>query len=112
MVWNVFYFILNASCTLFPEPHPVLNLQARPKSTTSVEVTWSYPSEAKTNYTYWLQVAGGQFNDSVDGNSTEISNLEPGTRYNISVTVRAAAGSHSTEAHTHTFTSKTLHSNI
>lgn len=97
------------SCTLFLEPHAVLNLQARPINTTSVEVTWSYPNEAKTNYTYWVQVAGGHFNDRVDGNSIEVSNLEPGTRYNVSVTVIAAAGGSSTEEQTYTYTSKMVH---
>lgn len=100
------------SCTLFLDPHPVLNLHARPKNTTSVEVTWSYPYEAMSNYKYWVQVAGGQFSDQVDGNSTEISNLEPGTLYNISVIVMATAKSNSTEERTHTYTGKTLHSNI
>lgn len=100
------------SCTLFLDPHPVLNLQARPINTTSVEVTWSDPYEAVGNYKYWVQVDGGQFNEQVDGNSAEISNLIPGTRYNITVIVISAAGSNSTEELTHTYTSKTLHSNI
>lgn len=109
----VCHFIFNLSCTLILEPHPVLNLQARPKNTTSVEVTWLYPNDAKTNYKYWVRVAGGNFSDHVDGNSIEISNLEPGTRYDISVTVVVAANkSQSIEEHTYTYTSKALHSSI
>lgn len=88
------------------------NLRARPNSTTSVVVTWSYPLEAQSNYTYQVQVNGELREETVDGNSTEISKLQPGTRYNISVVVLAAAGSQSTEEQTYSYTSKTLHSNI
>lgn len=100
------------SRTMFLVPNPVQNLQARPKNTTSVEVIWSYPREAQSDYRYQVQVNGGQFNKTVDGNRTEISNLEPGTQYNIGVTVLAAAGSQSLEEQTYSYTSKTLHSNI
>lgn len=97
---------------MFLVPNPVQNLRARPKNTTSMEVTWSYPREVQSDYRYQVQVNGGQFNKTVDGNSTEISNLEPGTQYDISVIVLAAAGSQSTEEQTYNYTSKTLHSNI
>lgn len=97
---------------MFLVPNRVQNLRARPKNTTSMEVTWSDPREAQSDYRYQVQVNGGQFNKTVDGNSTEISNLEPGTQYNIGVIVLAAAGSQSLEEQTYNYTSKTLHSNI
>lgn len=111
--WFETCFILSLTYpAMFLGPNPVLNLQARPTSTSSVEVTWSYPHDAQPDYKYHVQLNAVTLNKTVYGNSTEISNLDPGTRYNISVIVEAAAGSQSTEKQTHTYTSKTLHSNV
>lgn len=100
---------------MFLVPNPVLNLVASPVNSTSVEVMWSYPQDAQRDYTYLVQARndiGVVFNATVNENSTEISNLEPGTRYNISVKAIASAGSESTEEHTYSYTSKYLQSNI
>lgn len=103
------------SCVMFLVPNPVLNLVASPITSTSVKVTWSYPQDAQRNYTYLVKACndtGVVFNATVNENSTEISDLEPGTRYNISVKVIAPTGSESTEEQTYSYTSKALQSNI
>lgn len=106
---------VNMSNVMFLEPNPVSNLVARPISSTSLEVMWSYPQDAQRNYTYLVQAysdTGVVFNATVSENSTEISGLEPGTRYNIGVKVIASAGSESTEEKSYSYTSKALQSNI
>lgn len=103
------------SNVMFLVPNPVLNLVASPINSTSVEVMWSYPQDAQRNYTYLVQAyndTGVVFNATVNGNRTEISGLEPGTRYNISVRVIAPAGSESTEEQSYCYTSKAIQSNI
>ncbi|XP_029290476.1 receptor-type tyrosine-protein phosphatase eta-like isoform X3 [Cottoperca gobio] len=91
----------------FTLPNPVLNLVASPQSSTSVKVEWSHPQEAPTYYKYLVQTynsTGALFNTTVSNNSTNVSNLEPGTRYNINVTTIAAAGSESTVEQTFSYT--------
>ncbi|TKS73223.1 Receptor-type tyrosine-protein phosphatase eta [Collichthys lucidus] len=90
------------------QPNPVLNLVASPKSTTSVELKWSYPHEFKSYYKYRIHV----FNTTTTFNSTEIDstnetvigNLKPGTRYSINVTTIASEGIESTEEETSSYT--------
>lgn len=92
----------------------MLNLVASPKTTTSVEVKWSYPQGAQSYYKYLVQTynaMGALFNTTVSINSTDIPNLEPGTRYSINVKTIAATGSESTEEQTFSYTSKALQSN-
>lgn len=89
----------------FLGPNPVLNLVADPKSTSSLEVRWSYPQGAQANYTYF--VSAPQFNTTVSTNSAELHNLEPGTCYNITVKTVVAPQSESTEEKTRACTSKT-----
>lgn len=103
------------SNVMFLVPNPVLNLVASPINSTSVEVMWSYPQDARHDYTYLVQAFSDTrvvFNATVSENSTEISDLEPGTRYNISVKAIASARSESTEEQTYSYTSKALQSNI
>ncbi|XP_054633086.1 receptor-type tyrosine-protein phosphatase eta isoform X4 [Dunckerocampus dactyliophorus] len=92
----------------FTMPNPVLNLAARPLNTTSIKVAWSYPQEVKAEYTYCVQTynAKGTLVKElkVSDNSTHVPDLEPGTRYNVSVTALAAAGSESTAEQTFTYT--------
>lgn len=91
-------------------PNPVLNLAASPKSTTSVEVEWSYPQGAQPYYKYFVQTYNGALvNTTVSTNSTDITNLEPGTKYHINVTTIAATGSESVEEQTFSYTSNALH---
>ncbi|XP_070687308.1 receptor-type tyrosine-protein phosphatase eta-like [Pempheris klunzingeri] len=74
----------------FTIPNPVLNLVASPKSTTSIEVHWSYPQGHQPYYSYFVQTydtMGALFNTTVRTNSTDVPNLQPGTRYTINVTV-------------------------
>ncbi|XP_034071781.1 receptor-type tyrosine-protein phosphatase eta isoform X8 [Gymnodraco acuticeps] len=97
--------VQNASLTL---PNPVLNLEASPKSTTSVKVSWSQPQEAWSYYEYLVQAykTTGElvFNITVSHNSADVTSLEPGNRYNINVTTIAAAGSESTMEQTFSYT--------
>lgn len=89
----------------------MLNLVAIPKSTTSVEVMWSYPQGVQPYYKYFVQThnaTGAQLNMTVSTNHTLILKLEPGTRYNIYVKTIAATGSESTVEQTYSYTSKTL----
>lgn len=100
---------------IFLVPNPVLNLVASPTSTTSVEVNWSQPQGHQMYYKYLVQTynpTGAQlFNTTVSTNGTDVPNLEPGTRYNISVTTIAATGSESTVEQTFSYTSKALRLN-
>ncbi|XP_034734384.1 receptor-type tyrosine-protein phosphatase eta [Etheostoma cragini] len=104
-LWSTIFYI-----STFTLPNPVLNLVASPSSTTSIKVKWSYPQNTKTYYQYFVQTystAGPQFNQSsltVSINNTDVPNLEPGTRYNISVTTIAATGSESTVETTYSYT--------
>ncbi|KAK1887148.1 Receptor-type tyrosine-protein phosphatase eta [Dissostichus eleginoides] len=97
--------VQNTSLTL---PNPVLNLEASPKSTTSVKVSWSQPQETWSYYEYLVQAYNttGElvFNITVSNNSTDVTSLEPGNRYNINVTTIAAAGSESTVEQTFSYT--------
>ncbi|XP_031138584.1 receptor-type tyrosine-protein phosphatase eta isoform X2 [Sander lucioperca] len=97
-------FVYNSTFTL---PNPVLNLVASASSTTSVKVKWSDPQGAKMYYNYLVQTyntAGPLFNTTVSINNIDVPNLEPGTRYNISVTTIAATGSESTVENTFSYT--------
>ncbi|XP_028307374.1 receptor-type tyrosine-protein phosphatase eta isoform X2 [Gouania willdenowi] len=100
----------------FTLPNPVSNLAAHARSTTSVTVTWSYPLGVRSYYQFSVQTfnaTGGLVNSTtVSGNSTDISNLEPGSGYDIRVTTVAAPGSESTGKRTFIFTSPGSVSNI
>ncbi|XP_062245321.1 receptor-type tyrosine-protein phosphatase eta isoform X2 [Platichthys flesus] len=93
--------------TSFTKPNPVLNVTASPRSTTSVTVTWSSPVEAKPYYKYVIKTyttTGELVNTTVNSNSADIPDLEPGNKYNISVRAIVESGSESTEEHTMSFT--------
>ncbi|KAL7403339.1 hypothetical protein ABVT39_027926 [Epinephelus coioides] len=91
----------------FTLPNPVLNLEASPQSNTSIVVKWSDPQGVQPYYKYLVQTystAGTLFNETVSNNSTDVPNLEPGTRYDVSVTTIAATGSESTVEQTFNYT--------
>ncbi|KAK5867686.1 hypothetical protein PBY51_012153 [Eleginops maclovinus] len=92
----------------FTLPNPVLNLEARPKSTTSVKVSWSQPQGVLPYYEYLVQTYNttGELlcETTVSNYSTDVRCLEPGYRYNINVTTIAAAGSESTVEQTFSYT--------
>lgn len=88
---------------IFLGPNPVLNLAASAKSTSSLEVQWSYPQGAQTHYAYF--VWGPKINQTVGTNRTEITDLDPGMRYRIKVQTKAEK-CESTEEETHAYTSK------
>ncbi|XP_042268585.1 receptor-type tyrosine-protein phosphatase eta isoform X4 [Thunnus maccoyii] len=96
------------SNSAYTRPNPVLNLVASPKSTTSVKVKWSYPQEAQPYYVYVVQTYNSTGtlvdNKTVSNKSTDVHDLEPGTRYNITVTTIAAQGSESTAEQTFSYT--------
>ncbi|KAM7396461.1 hypothetical protein PAMP_019498 [Pampus punctatissimus] len=89
-------------------PNPVLNLVANPNSTTSIKVKWSYPQEAKPYYEYVVKTYNATRTlvntKTVRDNNTDVPNLEPGTRYNITIRAIAAQGSESTAEQTFTYT--------
>ncbi|KAM8891688.1 receptor-type tyrosine-protein phosphatase beta isoform 1-T1 [Spinachia spinachia] len=87
----------------FTLPNPVQNLSATPHSAISIQVKWLAPQEAKLYYRYLVQTnspTGLLFNMTVSNTSAEVTKLEPGTRYHISVTTIAGEGSQSTVQHT------------
>ncbi|KAM3608811.1 uncharacterized protein V6R79_005192 [Siganus canaliculatus] len=91
----------------FTLPNPVVALRASPKSTTSVEVNWSYPHGFQTYYRYFVKISnsgGTTINKTLSVNSAEVGELEPGTQYNISVKTVAAEGIESTAEETTSFT--------
>uniref|UniRef100_A0A8C4DIL8 protein-tyrosine-phosphatase n=1 Tax=Dicentrarchus labrax TaxID=13489 RepID=A0A8C4DIL8_DICLA len=92
----------------FTLPNPVFKLKAIPKSTTSVEVTWSYPPGAQQYYKYLVQTYNttGFLIESitVNSNSTVVPDLEPGTGYSINVTTIAAENIESTKEQTFSYT--------
>ncbi|XP_049928086.1 receptor-type tyrosine-protein phosphatase eta isoform X2 [Epinephelus moara] len=93
--------------SFFTLPNPVLNLEASPQSNTSIVVKWSDPQGVQPYYKYLVQTystAGTLFNETVSNNSTDVPNLEPGTRYDVSVTTIAATGSESTVEQTFSYT--------
>ncbi|XP_053174860.1 receptor-type tyrosine-protein phosphatase eta [Scomber japonicus] len=97
------------SDSVYTLPNPVLNLVASPNSTTSIKVKWSLPSEAQLYYRYIVQtysVTGTLVNkqNSINNTSTDVPDLEPGTRYTISVTTMAAEGITSTAEQTFSYT--------
>nr|XP_029134862.1 LOW QUALITY PROTEIN: receptor-type tyrosine-protein phosphatase eta [Labrus bergylta] len=94
-------------------PNPVLNLKSSTQSTTSVEVTWSPPQGVQDYYRYLVQtVSPTGTNESVSTNSAELSKLEPGTKYNISVRTIAAQGIESADEFTFSYTRPTAVPNI
>ncbi|XP_041651495.1 receptor-type tyrosine-protein phosphatase eta isoform X7 [Cheilinus undulatus] len=99
----------------FTSPNPVLNLISHPKSISSVEVKWSPPREEKDYYTYYVQThspTGTPINRTVSTNSADLSDLESGTRYSISVRTIAAPGIESTEEFTSSYTKPTAVANV
>lgn len=64
---------------------------------------WSYPQGALTYYTYF--VLGPKFNSTIGTNRIEIANLDPGTKYRITVKT-IAVECESAEEETHAYTSK------
>ncbi|XP_072241597.1 receptor-type tyrosine-protein phosphatase eta [Leuresthes tenuis] len=96
--------VRNSSVTL---PNPVWNVVASPTSTTSIKVTWSAPPGTKDYYRYLIQTynASGLVNQqTVNSNSTDVSNLEPGSKYDINVTVTVTDDTVSTAVSTFSYT--------
>ncbi|XP_026220773.1 receptor-type tyrosine-protein phosphatase beta-like isoform X26 [Anabas testudineus] len=94
--------VSNSSYTL---PNPVLNLRASPQSTTSITVTWSNPVGYLPYYGYLVKIYQNTTLDVYTTlNTTIVSNLEPGTGYNISVITTAANISASTAVQTFSYT--------
>ncbi|XP_019749602.1 receptor-type tyrosine-protein phosphatase eta-like isoform X3 [Hippocampus comes] len=89
-------------------PNPVLNLVASPINTTSINVAWSFPHGVQTYFSYLVQTrnsTGALVNEqTVSDNMSDVHDLEPGTKYSVSVTTLAAAESESTEEQTFTYT--------
>ncbi|XP_078805347.1 zinc finger protein ZIC 2a [Oryzias latipes] len=88
--------IQNSSYTL---PNPVLKVEVRLLSTTSVMVNWTEPQDFHGYYQYLVQTynltnAVVSFK-KVNSTSIIIENLEPGSQYFTNVTTIAAAGSES-----------------
>uniref|UniRef100_A0A8C7YC66 protein-tyrosine-phosphatase n=1 Tax=Oryzias sinensis TaxID=183150 RepID=A0A8C7YC66_9TELE len=98
--------IQNSSYTL---PNPVLKVEVRLLSTTSVMVNWTEPQDFHGYYQYLVQTynltnAVVSFKN-VSSTSIIIENLEPGSQYFTNVTTIAAAGSESPAVQTSFHTS-------
>lgn len=107
------HFCTDILFVIFLVPNPVLNLTASPQSNSGINVEWLYPYEDKPHYKYFINAnsaTGHSVNKTIDNNSTVLSNLEPGSRYNISVTtiIDEEPGIKSTEEETFSYTSKTF----
>ncbi|XP_061578753.1 receptor-type tyrosine-protein phosphatase beta-like [Cololabis saira] len=89
-------------------PNPVLNVVASSSSTTSIEVTWSDPLDVKQYYEYLVEVhnsTGGLVHTkTVNITSYNASDLQPGSRYDISVTTVVAGEFKSATVHIFTYT--------
>ncbi|XP_051915969.1 receptor-type tyrosine-protein phosphatase eta-like isoform X2 [Hippocampus zosterae] len=89
-------------------PNPVLNLVASPINTTSINVAWSFPHGVQTYFSYLVQTrnsTGALVNEqTISDNISDVHDLEPGTKYSVSVTTLAAAESESTEEQTFAYT--------
>ncbi|KAM9376093.1 receptor-type tyrosine-protein phosphatase beta-like [Pholidichthys leucotaenia] len=91
----------------FTRPNPVMNLRASPESITSVKVEWSGPLGVQQYYKYWAEIYTDTetlINSTYIYNSSTVNNLEPGTRYNISVKTEASPGIYSTVEQTFAYT--------
>ncbi|KAM8861615.1 receptor-type tyrosine-protein phosphatase eta-like [Synchiropus picturatus] len=89
-------------------PHPVLNLEARPRNTTSITVDWSEPQGVQVFYKYRVRThtSNGTIESSMEVSDTkaEVHGLEPGTEYRITVETMAAPESVSEPEQTDTYT--------
>ncbi|XP_057692294.1 receptor-type tyrosine-protein phosphatase eta isoform X2 [Corythoichthys intestinalis] len=85
-------------------PNPVLNLAASPLDTTSIQVAWSSPHGAQTYYEYSVDtydLTGTHVNhQTIVNNTTIVQNLEPGTKYNVTVITLAPLKTRSATEHT------------
>ncbi|KAM9854710.1 receptor-type tyrosine-protein phosphatase eta-like [Aulostomus maculatus] len=99
---------LPVTVSAYTLPNPVLNIIASPSNTTSIKVEWSYPQDVQPYYTYMIltyNTTGSLVkNQTVSDNNTDVQELEPGTRYDITVTTIAAEGSQSTVERTFSYT--------
>ncbi|NXH18011.1 PTPRJ phosphatase, partial [Bucco capensis] len=71
----------------FTEPSPILSLKAEYVGLTSVSLTWMVDDTASNSSTYRIEVVNGISDRNVTSNvtQTEITELIPGTMYNITV---------------------------
>ncbi|XP_075325609.1 receptor-type tyrosine-protein phosphatase beta [Odontesthes bonariensis] len=91
----------------FTLPNPVSNVVANPISTTSIKVNWSMPLGARDYYKYLIEtynVTRLVNSQTVNSSSVDVNELEPGSIYNISVTVTVPDGSKSTAVTTFNYT--------
>ncbi|KAG7468403.1 hypothetical protein MATL_G00142530 [Megalops atlanticus] len=75
--------------TEYTIPNPVIDLKASPLSTSSVRLEWMRPIGAQSTYTYRALISGPsgfEKNNTTQTNNVTIPDLEPGTRYNCTVT--------------------------
>ena len=90
-------------------PNPVRNVVACPTSTTSIKVNWSAPPGARDYYRYLIETYNtAELVDwqNVSSTSVIVSKLEPGSKYDINVTVTVPGGIESTAVSTFSYTSK------
>lgn len=93
-------------------PNPVLALDANPNSDTSIRVNWSLPQDPKQYYQYEVEVYNSTgdvvHRETVNVTSHDVSNLQPGSRYNITVSTIVGTKFKSTPEQTFTYTSKSI----
>ncbi|KFP89958.1 Receptor-type tyrosine-protein phosphatase eta, partial [Apaloderma vittatum] len=78
----------------FTEPSPVLDLKAEYVGETSVNLTWVVSDTASSSYTYRIEVVNGSSHRNLTSGvkAVEITELIPGTTYNVTVFAVAADG--------------------
>uniref|UniRef100_A0A8B9HZ24 protein-tyrosine-phosphatase n=1 Tax=Astyanax mexicanus TaxID=7994 RepID=A0A8B9HZ24_ASTMX len=74
----------SVSITAYTLPNAVQNLQASTMNTTSVYLTWSQPPGNSSLLSYKIQINGTSF--TISNFSLLITQLQPGTSYNCSIT--------------------------
>ncbi|KAM6408173.1 receptor-type tyrosine-protein phosphatase eta [Rhynochetos jubatus] len=82
------------SISLYTQPSPIHELKAEYVGVTSVSLTWAVSDAASSSYTYRIEVVDGASvrNLTSDVNRIEITELLPGTMYNVTVFAVAADG--------------------
>nr|XP_020469476.1 receptor-type tyrosine-protein phosphatase eta [Monopterus albus] len=97
----------------YTRPYGITGLKAETINTTTVNLFWLKPLEYKSEYTYQVNTTGCGFQSkTITSESTQISELNPGTNCTFCVSVRAADGTEGEQNCTFAYTRPDVVSNI